>query len=269
VTNIVSMIGFGAIGKGVGELFDRRKISPVRLEHILIRDLNRIPGSWRHDPPGQFTTDPARFLDGRSTLVIEAAGHDALAEHGESVLRAGKDLLVVSVGALSDDSLHGKLLAAAQAGSSRLLVASGAIGALDAISAAQVGGLDEVIHTTRKNPRMLFPADEASEVNARGEERILYDGPAREGVRRFPENVNVAAAVSLAGIGFDRTILRVIADPGVDRNMHEVVARGYFGELRLEMRNIPSDANPKTGRIVALSIAKALMNRTASEVIGV
>jgi aspartate dehydrogenase len=269
MNELVSMIGFGAIGKGVGELFDKRKIAGVRLDHILIRDLSRVSGSWRHDPPGQFTTDVSRFLNGRASLVVEAAGHEALAELGERVLRLGKDLLVVSVGALSDDSLHDRLLAAARAGGSRLLISSGAIGALDAISAARVGGLDEVIHTTRKNPRMLLEPEEAEKAIAAGESAVLYDGPAREGVRRFPENVNVAAAVSLAGLGFDRTTLRVISDPSVARNMHDVVARGYFGELRLEMRNIPSDANPKTGRIVALGVAKALMNRGAHEVIGV
>jgi aspartate dehydrogenase len=269
MADTVSMIGFGAIGKGVGELFERHKVTDVRLEYVLIRDLGRVPGSWRHDPPGQFTIDFERLLRGRASLVVEAAGHGALAELGEPVLRAGKDLLVVSAGALSDEALHSRLLAAAKAGGSRLLIASGAIGALDAISSARVGGLDEVIHTTRKNPRALFSPDEAEQANVRGEATVLYDGPAREGVRRFPENVNVAAAVSLAGLGFDRTTLRVISDPSVERNMHEVIARGYFGELRLEMRNIPSDANPKTGRIVALSVAKALMNRAAHEVIGV
>jgi aspartate dehydrogenase len=269
MNELVSMIGFGAIGKGVGNLFDQGKIAGVRLEHILIRDLSRVPGSWRHDPPGQFTVEVDRFLSGRASLVVEAAGHGALSKLGEPVLKAGKDLLVVSVGALSDEALHDRLLAAARTGNSRLLIASGAIGALDAISAARVGGLDEVVHTTRKNPRMLFSQTEAEKAIAAGESTVLYDGPAREGVRRFPENVNVAAAVSLAGLGFDRTILRVISDPSVERNMHDVVARGYFGELRLEMRNIPSDANPKTGRIVALSVAKALMNRVAAEVIGV
>ncbi|MFN0072332.1 MAG: aspartate dehydrogenase [Chloroflexota bacterium] len=269
MTETVAMIGFGAIGVGVAELFDKRVITESRLEHILIRDLNRVPGSWRHDPPGQFTTDASRLLNGRSTLVIEAAGHAALAEHGEAVLTSGKDLLVVSAGALADDALHHRLLAAARAGRSRLLIASGAIGGLDAISAARIGGLDEVTHTTRKNPRMLFPEHEADEVLAEGTERELFHGPAREGVRRFPENVNVAAAVSLAGLGFDRTTLRVIADPSVERNTHEIVARGYFGELRLEIRNIPSDANPKTGRIVALSVAKALLNRTGFEIVGV
>lgn len=265
----VGMIGFGTIGRGVAELFARGALTESHLENILVRDLTRIPGSWRHDPPGHFTTDAARLLNGRASIVVEAAGHGALAEHGESVLRAGKDLLVVSVGALSDDDLHNRLLAAARAGHARILIASGAIGALDAISAAREGGLDEVIHTTRKNPRMLFNPEDAEAMLATGKERELYNGPARAGVQQFPENVNVAAAVSLAGIGFDRTTLRVIADPSVDRNMHEVVARGYFGELRLEIRNVPTDANPKTGRIVALSVAKALRNRTAAEVVGV
>ena len=96
----------------------------------------------------------------------------------------------------------------------------------------------------------------------------LFVGPAREAAPRFPENVNVAAAVSLAGVGPDRTSVRVVADPGVSRNTHEVVARGYFGEIRILLQNIPTEANPKTGRIVALGVIKALRNLTAPVVVG-
>ena len=97
---------------------------------------------------------------------------------------------------------------------------------------------------------------------------MLFSGSAREGVLRFPESVNVAAAVSLAGIGFDKTQLCVIADPSIDRNRHEVVADGVFGHLRFEIANIPSDANPKTGRLVAMSVVHALRKRVSQLVIG-
>jgi aspartate dehydrogenase len=98
--------------------------------------------------------------------------------------------------------------------------------------------------------------------------REVFRGNAREGALRFPESINVAAAVSLAGIGLDRTEVRVLADPAVTRNHHEVVAEGPFGALRFEIANIPSEANPKTGRLVALSIVQALLRRRAALVVG-
>ena len=111
---------------------------------------------------------------------------------------------------------------------------------------------------------MLAPA-EAADLT---EPRELFRGSAREGALRFPESINVAAAVSLAGLGLDRTEVCVIADPTVDRNSHEVVAQGEFGELRFEIHNIPTDANPKTGRLVAMSIVHALRQRHAALVVG-
>lgn len=265
----VAMIGFGTIGRGLAALIDEGAAGPVQLACVLVRDLERVPASWRERLPGTFTTDPGVLLASSASVVVEAAGHGGLSQHGQRVLESGKDLLVVSVGALSDDALHNRLVRAAVQHGRKILIASGAIGALDAISAARLGGLESVVHTTRKPPATLLPPAEAEAVLASGQARELYHGPAREGVKRFPENVNVAAAVSLAGLGFDGTTLRVIADPAVTLNTHEVVARGYFGEVRLEIQNVPTTENPKTGRIVALSLAKALRNLAAPEVIGV
>jgi aspartate dehydrogenase len=198
--------------------------------------------------------------------VVELAGHAALRCHGPQVLRAGIDLIVVSVGALADPDVEVAIVEAARAGSSRVIVASGAIGALDAIAAAAVcGGLTRVTQTTRKPARALLEPAEAAKLV---EPRELFRGSAREGALRFPESINVAAAVSLAGIGLDRTEVRVIADPNVDRNSHEVVAQGDFGDLRFEIRNIPTDANPRTGRLVAMSIVHALRQRHAIVVVG-
>jgi aspartate dehydrogenase len=98
---------------------------------------------------------------------------------------------------------------------------------------------------------------------------LLYEGPARAGVTLFPQNVNVAAALALAGVGLDATMMRVYADPTVTLNTHEVQARGAFGELRLVLQNVPSPENPKTGRIVAMSVLKAVRNRLAPLVVGI
>jgi aspartate dehydrogenase len=197
-------------------------------------------------------------------IVVEAGGHAALATHGPAILRAGRDLVAVSVGALAEPGTYAALIAATRGGG-RLVVASGAIGALDAISSATLGGLERVTHTTRKPPRSLLDRPEADTLT---EAREIFRGSAREGALRFPESINVAAAVSLAGIGLDRTEVCVIADPAVTRNHHEVVAEGAFGRLCFTIENIPSDDNPRTGRLVAASVVKTLLRRCAGLVVG-
>jgi aspartate dehydrogenase len=207
----------------------------------------------------------AELLAFQPQVVVEAAGHAALKAHGPPVLCAGIDLLMVSVGALADPAVEYAIDAAAREGHAQAIVASGAIGGLDAIASAAVGGLERVTHTTRKPPGSLLPPDEAAQLR---EPKELFRGSAREGALLFPESINVAAAVSLAGIGLDRTEVCVIADPSVERNQHDVVARGAFGELRFEIKNVPSDDNPKTGRLVAMSVLHALRRRQASLVVG-
>jgi aspartate dehydrogenase len=181
------------------------------------------------------------------------------------VLRAGVDLMLVSVGVLADPTVERELLEAACAGRARAIVVSGAIGGLDALASAAVGGLNRVTHTTRKPARALLGPAEADRLTA---PRELFRGSAREGALRFPESINVAAAVSLAGIGLDRTEVCVIADPAVERNQHEVVAEGAFGQFRFEIRNVPTTENARTGRLVAMSVVHALRQRRAKLVIG-
>jgi aspartate dehydrogenase len=192
-------------------------------------------------------------------------GHAALACHGPTILRGGCDLVMVSVGALADPAVETALVAAAREGGGRAQIASGAIGGLDAIASAAVGGLDRVTHTTRKPAGALLDPAEAAALT---EARELFRGSAREGAKRFPDSINVVAAVSLAGIGLDLTEVRVLADPGISRNQHEVVAEGSFGRLRFEIANVPSDENPRTGRIVAMSVLHVLRLRQAQLVVG-
>ena len=215
------------------------------------------------------TNDAADFLATAMDLVVEAAGHEALKAHAEDVLRQGKDLLLISIGAFADHGFWERVERAAHDYGGRVYLASGAIAGLDGIAAGAVGGLESVTHSIRKPPRNLLPADEAEAVERSGEPRELYSGPAREAAIRFPENVNVAAAVSLAGLGLDRTTVRVVADPGVGRNTHEVETRGAFGQLHVLLQNVSSEENPKTGRLTAMSMVKALRNLTSPVVVGV
>jgi aspartate dehydrogenase len=214
------------------------------------------------------TGDAADFLATRLDLVVEVAGHDALKAYAEDILRQGHDLLLISVGALADPHFEERLHRAAHDYGQRVYLATGAIAGLDAIAAGAVGGLEAVTHTVRKPPAGLLPPDEIAQAEASGEPRLLYEGPAREAALRFPENVNVAAAISLAGLGLDRTLVRIVADPTVLRNTHEIEARGEFGELRIVLQNIPTE-NPKTGRLTAMSMIKALRNLTAEVVVGI
>jgi aspartate dehydrogenase len=243
------LIGFGAIGQPVVELAARY---PDEIDIIAACTRTGIPRVDGAAIPVVGTLDELLRL--RPDIVVEIAGHDALREHGPQVLTAGIDLIAVSVGVLAVPEVEQDLLTAAREGGSQLRVASGAIGALDALAAAAIGGIERVTHSTRKPPLTLL-GDEGDGLTA---EREVFHGPAREAALRFPESVNVTAAVSLAGIGFDRTLVRVIADPAVDRNTHQVEAEGGFGYLRFEIRNVPSDDNPKTGRIVAMSIISTL-----------
>jgi len=264
----VGLIGFGAIGRRLAESIAAGQAGHCDLKAMLVRRPERIEPAVAERLGCQVTGDAADFLATSMDLVVEVAGHDALKAYAEDVLRQGKDLLLISVGALADQGFEQRLHRAAHDYSRRVYLATGAIAALDAISAAAVGGLESVTHFVRKPPPGLLPPDEAAEVQASGQPRLLYEGTAREAAIRFPENVNVAAAIALAGLGLDRSMVRVVADPTVVRNTHEIEARGEFGELRVVLQNIPTE-NPKTGRLTAMSMVKALRNLTEPVVVGV
>jgi aspartate dehydrogenase len=263
----VGLIGFGAIGRRLAEAIVAGEAGHCELAAVLVRRPERI--SEVAQRLGCLVTgDAADFLATRFDLVVEVAGHDALKAYAEDALRQGKDLLLISVGALADSHFEKRLHRAAHDFGQRVYLATGAIAGIDAISAAAVGGLHSVTHSVRKPPAGLLPPEEIEAATASGEPRVLYEGPAREAAIRFPENVNVAAAVSLAGLGLDKTIVRVVADPTVVRNTHEIEARGEFGELRIVLQNIPTE-NPKTGRLTAMSMIKALRNLTSEVVVGI
>jgi aspartate dehydrogenase len=246
----VGFIGLGTIGQGVVHLLEERGIDSIDIVGALVRDPTR---PRKVEIPLVATLDQLLAL--RPDVVVEIAGHDGLREHGPATLRSGFNMIAVSVGVLAHDEVYQALLEAAEEGGTRMKVASGAIGALDAIAAARLGGLDRVTHTVRKPPSTLLGND-APPLSA---PQTVFSGVAREAAIKYPASVNVTAAVSLAGLGLDRTQVEIIADPAVTRNQHEITAEGSFGQLRFEVQGIPTDENPRTGRLVAMSILNTLL----------
>lgn len=200
-------------------------------------------------------------------LVADCAGHPGLRQHGEAVLSRGTDLVSVSSGALADADLAERLATAAQRGGAQLRVVSGAIGALDALSASSVGALKHVTYRGRKPPNGWrgSPAESKLDLDALSEAAVHFSGSARNAALQYPKNANVAASVALAGIGFDDTTVELIADPGVTRNVHEIVAEGDFGrcEFRIEGNSLPD--NPRSSAITAMSVVREIL-KTVSPV---
>lgn len=211
----------------------------------------------------------AGLLAARPSVVAEVAGQQAVAEYGAEVLRRGFDLLVISVGALAEPKLLERLKTAARAGKSRLLLPAGAVGGLDAIAAMRAGGLDTVRYRSRKPPAAWrgSSAEKVADLDKLTGRTVLYRGSAGEAALLYPQNANVAAAVALAGLGFDKTEVELVADPAAPGNVHEIEAEGAAGRFAIQLQGKPSRTNPKTSALAALSVARALLNLDATIVI--
>jgi aspartate dehydrogenase len=266
----LALVGTGAIGGHLLNAIAAGDAGPIEIVAIADtpdrRDhLARLAGSlacaWH--------TDALDVLSAMPDIVVEAATPAVVREFAGRWLDAGADVLTMSVGALADPELLRDLASIAARTGRHVLVPSGAIGGLDAIRAARIGGLDAVELRTTKPPRALRGAPylvaAGTDVDSITEPTVVFDGPASEAVVGFPSNLNVVAALSLAGIGPDRTRVILVADPIGDRNVHEVVARGAFGELNIRLENRPTPGNPKTSLLAPLS-ALALLRQLGESV---
>ncbi|MDO8405842.1 MAG: aspartate dehydrogenase [Pseudomonas sp.] len=257
----ITMIGCGAIGVGVLELLE--KDPQLCVDYVIAsagsEELVRQRLASFKQPPQVLTTLPA---DARPDLLVECAGHRAIEEHVLPALERGIACLIVSVGALSEVGLVERLEAAAERGQTRIELLPGAIGGIDALSAAKVGGLDSVNYTGRKPAKAWknTPAEQACDLDSITEATVIFQGSAREAARLYPKNANVAATLSLAGLGLDRTHVTLIADPLSEENVHHFEARGAFGGFELSLRGKPLLANPKTSALTVYSVVRALGN---------
>ena len=253
----VGLFGLGTIGRAVASAL-AAGLPGLALAGGTSRDQARAR-AFLHALPGDAPLLDLDALIATSDLVVEAATQAALVAAAPRVLEAGRDLLVLSIGALLD---HPEWIELARDRGARLHAPSAAIAGLDGLKGAAVEGhLDSVLVETRKPPRGLAgaPGVEHLDLDAVRAPVLVFEGTARDACRTFPANVNVVAAVSLAGLGPDRTRIRIWADPGVTRNRHTVTAEGAFGRLRVEVENVPS-ANPRTGKLSYLSTIAYLRN---------
>lgn len=195
-------------------------------------------------------------------VVVEAASHDAVRDFGVALLEQGIALIVLSGGALCDDALRTRLEAAAMQSGAMLYVPSGGICGLDALKTMCIAGVDEVSIAVTKPPAawkgIAYVVEKGFRLDGLTEAVTLFDGPARIGVPLFPANVNIAAVLAMAGVGFDQTRLKVVADPALKLNTHFITMRGKTGNVSIKLESVPAPENPKTSWLACYSALAAL-----------
>ena len=252
----VAIAGLGAIGQKIAEALDRG-IPGCVLAAVSANDLGKAAarlGHLAHPPP----VVAIQELEPLADLVSECAPANVLPAIAEPFLRAGKTAMVLSVGAIL---VNEHLIAIAREHGGQIVVPTGALLGLDAVAAAAEGTIRSVRMVTRKPVRGLAGAPYLTEHNIRIEDITkplrIFQGTPREAAIGFPANLNVAVALSLAGIGPDKTTLEIWADPALERNVHRIEVVADSASFSMQIENVPSE-NPRTGRITALSVISYL-----------
>lgn len=258
----VGLIGGGTIARLFLEQARRGAMGESEVVAMMGRSDRSRGKALAHEFGIAFVTERDELIALRPQVVIEAASHAAVHEHVEALLSSGIAVIVLSAGALVDDRLRERVERAAARHHALLYVPSGGIGGLDALKAACAAGVDEVTIVVTK-PAVAWkniPYVErlGIDLDHLDAALTLFDGTAREGVPHFPANVNIAAALSLAGSGFDRTRLTVVADPALEFNTHFIRIRGPTGSIDLRFENLPMPDNPKTAMLACFSALAAI-----------
>ena len=256
----VTLVGFGAIGQSIFERLGGHAgvvISHVVVPQGRVAQLQAQLGS---------AAQVCAVVPGDTQLLLECAGHAAITQHVLPALSAGVECALLSIGALAEPGLAQQLEDAAKRGGTQVHLLAGAIGGIDAIAAARLAGLSAVTYTGRKPPAGWrgTAAEQQLDLSTLVAATVVLEGTARQAAQMYPKNANVAATVSLAGLGLDATRVRLIADPGVTENIHEIDARGEFGEIHITMRGKPLAGNPKTSALTVLSALRFLHNRVSA-----
>lgn len=264
----VAIGSLGTIGFKVAGHIDSGEIPGLALTAVSANNKERAKdklAAFETPPPVVAADELASYAD----MVVECAPAAIFREIAEPTIAAGKTLMSLSVGALLS---HWDLVELAEKTGARILVPSGALLGLDAVRAAREGRFEKVTMVTRKPPAGLAGAphllDNNIDIDNLTEPKLVFEGTARDGARGFPANVNVAAALSLAGPGPDNVQLQIWADPTIERNTHLIEVSADSASFEMKMFSIPTEEKPATGRIVALSVIASLRAQVSSLVIG-
>ncbi|ABK77591.1 dinucleotide-utilizing enzyme [Cenarchaeum symbiosum A] len=252
----IALLGCGAMGTRIARAIDSGGINAV-LTHVYDQAPERSKGLVDSLKTKPIIVENTHLLSSNNTnLVVEAASQDAVKDVALSVIQNKKDLLIMSVGALLDEAIFEVLADACREYGRSIYLPSGAIAGIDALRAVR-GELESVTLTTTKNPRSLsgVPYIEQSGVDLGSLDgpAEVFAGTAADAVRHFPANINVAALIDVACAGGGSTKVRIVADPSIDRNIHEVRASGGFGSMIIRVENVPDPDNPRTSLLAALS----------------
>ena len=267
----VGLIGFGAIGKVIVTYIREGEVPGVELAALAE---NRSSGALEQmrQEGVPVVADVVQLLDFPCEVIIEAAGQDVVRDYAEVFLKARRHMMILSVGALADRPLFERLMGLARDAGVKIIVPSGAIGGLDAVKSARVGRIEEVVINNIKPPKSIAGAPyvvrHGIDPFALKKPTLIYEGFADEAAREFPKNLNVSVALSLAGIGPERTRVTLVVDPDETRNIHEITVRGEFGEARFVVAGLPSPDNPMTSYIASLSVIATLRQLTSPLQIG-
>lgn len=264
----IGVIGCGTIGAEICRAIDRGAVSAM-LIGVCDADCSRAERLASELGGNTPVLDQATLI-AASDLVVEATYRHAAPQIIRDTINGGRDILVMSVGGLL---MHvDEFRALAEKKNRHIYAPSGAIAGLDTVKGAVEAGISQVTLTTRKPPRGLkgapYVVQQAIDLDAITEPTLIFSGSAMEAVPLFPQNINVAAALSLAGVGPEKTQVRIYADPHCDRNIHEVEVVGDFGRLETRTELLTAPNNPKTSLLAALSAIALLRRITAAVVVG-
>jgi|GraSoiStandDraft_17_1057272.scaffolds.fasta_scaffold88286_2 aspartate dehydrogenase len=254
----IAVIGYGAITDEIVRALDTRGQLDA-LACVLVRPNKRNESEQKAAGHFRVVDTLPDLLACEPQIVIEAAGHCAVAEFGAAILAGGCDLLLASVGALADGALA-KNLAAAASGATQLWIASGAVAGIDGLLAARSAGLRSVTYTSLKGADAWkgTPAQALLGERAKAERVIFFSGSARQAALQYPQNANVGATIALASLGLDRTQVLLGSDPNVTGPLGIIEADGEFGCFKFEILALASATNPKTSALTGHSLAAAV-----------
>ena len=257
----IGLLGCGAMGTQIALAIDSGKI-PAKLTHVYDKSKEAsesLVSKLKNKP--EIVENSHLLSSNPVDLVVEAASQDAVKDVALSVLQNRKDLVIMSAGAMLDESVFEVLSDACKEFKKTIYLPSGAIAGIDALKSVQKE-LESVTLTTTKHPRSLkgarFFENSSIDIDNIKEKTTIFEGTATEAVKSFPANINVAALLSLTGLGSEKTRVRIVADPKTEKNTHEIEAKGKFGKMSLKIENIPDENNPKTSRLAILSVIERL-----------
>ena len=262
----MGIFGFGAIGQHLFKYINENKNLNISCNSILVRNITK----YKTLNIKEITDNIEVFFDKKIDYVVECAGHQSVIDYGQTVLSNSSNFIITSIGSLTDNSLLDKLLKASIKYSKKIIIPSAGIGSLDILSAASQGKLKEVEMTVKKSSGSWHGtiAEESFDLKTPHKDLLLFEGTVSEGAKLYPQNVNISAAVAFAGIGLEKTSLKIISDSSIKTHIISIKAKGDFGEYTFIENVTPSLENEKTGKIVSLALIKTLKNLTSNFIVG-